>query len=237
MSLSRAAPIILSLCDAISYMHQRGIVHCDLNASNVILDQRGQPKLVDLGIAHVSDDFVHRAWQTQRSFAMGTILCMAPEQLDGARGDPRVDLYALATLFYQLLAGRPYLDFDTRQTPSAQAENVRRVRSEVPRPISDLPPAVMAVLLAALAKDPDDRYPDVEAFRRELTQVLLAHLPSQTGIGLLTPAKAGHEAHGHAQSKIQATSTQPFEWPPWIWGVLVAINVVVMVLVGFLLIV
>jgi serine/threonine protein kinase len=237
MSLSQAAPIILALCDAVGYLHQRGIIHCDLNASNVLLDPQGQPKLVDLGIAHVSDDFVHRAWQTQRSFAMGTILCMAPEQLDGARGDPRVDLYALATLLYQLLAGRPYLDFDTRQTPSAQAENIRRVRSEAPRPISGIPPAVMAVLLVALAKDPDDRYPDVGTFRRELTQALLAHLPSHTGIGLLTSARTGYAARGRVQSKTQSQSTQPFEWPPWIWGVLVAINVVVMVLVGFLLIV
>jgi serine/threonine-protein kinase len=233
MSLSQAGPIILGLCDGVSYLHQRGIIHCDLNASNVLLGADGQPKLVDLGIAHVADDFVHRAWQTRDAFAIGTILCMAPEQLKGVRTDPRVDIYALGTLFYQMLAGKPYLDFEMRQSPSAQADNIYRVQTEAPQPIPGVPTAVMNVLFTALAKDPDDRYPSVAAFRRALVQALVAHVPSRKGVQFLTPT---HPSQVGLASGEPAAPPTASEWPTWIWGVLLAANVAVMLLVGFLLV-
>lgn len=232
MSLSQAGPIMLALCDAVSYLHQRDIIHCDLNASNVLLDSDGQPKLVDLGIAHVSDDFVHRAWQTRNIYAIGTILCMAPEQLSGTRTDPRVDIYALGTLLYQMLAGRPYLEFETRHTPSAQADNIYRVQNEAPQPIPGVPPAVMNVVFTALAKDPDDRYPDVATFRRALVQALIAHVPSRKGVQFLTPT---HSSQVGLATDRPAPAPAPVEWPAWIWGVLLAANVAVMLLVGYLL--
>ena len=233
MSLSQAGPIILGLCDGVSYLHQRGIVHCDLNASNVLLSADGQPKMVDLGIAHVSDDFVHRAWQTQNAFANGTILCMAPEQLNGTRTDPRVDIYALGTLFYQMLAGRPYLDFETQHTPSAQANNIYRVQNEVPQPIPGVPPAIMDVLFTALAKDPDDRHADVIAFRRAWVYALVAHVPSHKSVQFLTPTHSGQVGMA---ATANTADPAPFEWPAWGWGVLLAANVAVMLLVGFLLV-
>jgi serine/threonine-protein kinase len=233
MSLSQAGPIEMALCDAEHYLHQRGIIHCDLNASNVLLDASGQPKLVDLGIAHVADDFVHRAWQTQDAYAVGTILCMAPEQLKGIRADPRVDVYALGTLFYQMLAGQPYLDFEMRQTPSAQADNIYRVQTEAPQPIPGVPGAVMDVLFTALAKDPEDRYQDVATLRRALVHALVAHVPSRKGVQFLTPTHASQV--GLAASAHKAKLATP-EWPGWVWGVLVAANLAVMVLVGLLLI-
>jgi serine/threonine protein kinase len=232
MSLSQAGPVLLALCDAVHYLHQRGIIHCDLNASNVLLDKTGQPKLVDLGIAHVSDDFVHRAWQTQSAYAIGTILCMAPEQLTGTRADPRVDIYALGTLFYQMLAGRPYLDFEMRHTPGAQADNIYRVQNEAPLPIPGVPGAVMDVLFTALAKDPHERYQDVATMRRALVHALVAHVPSRKGVQFLTPTHVSQV--GLATSAAEAEPAA-LEWPPWIWGVLVAANVAVMVLVGLLL--
>jgi serine/threonine protein kinase len=232
MSLSQAGPIMLALCDAVHYLHQRGIVHCDLNASNVLLDASGQPKLVDLGIAHVSDDFVHRSWQTQDAYAVGTILCVAPEQLKGMRADPRVDIYALGTLFYQVLAGRPYLDFEVQQTPSAQANNIYRVQNEAPQPIPGVPGAVMEVFFTALAKDPNDRYQDAAALRRALVQALVAHVPSRKGVQFLTPTLNRQVGLTGSAPKAEPAT---LEWPGWIWGVLVAANVVVMLLVGLLL--
>jgi len=233
MSLTQAGPIMLGLCDGLHYLHQRGIIHCDLNASNVVLDANGQPKLVDLGIAHVSDDFVHRAWQTQDTYAIGTILCMAPEQLKGMRTDPRVDIYALGSLFYQMLAGRPYLDFETRHTPAAQADNIFRVQNEAPQPIPGVPPAVMNVLFIALAKDPDERYQDVASLRRALVHALVANVPSRKGVQFLTPTRTNQVG---LAAPSPAVAPDAFEWPPWIWGALLAANVVVMLLVGFLLV-
>jgi serine/threonine-protein kinase len=227
MGLERAATLILTLCDVVSYLHQRGVIHNDLTPSNVILDVDGQPKLGDLGIAHVSDALVHRSWRTERDFVQGTIFYMAPEQLDGLRSDPRVDLYALVAIFYQLLAGRHYLDFNLRHTPGAQAENIRRVQNERPRAIPDVPPEVMKVIRRALHKDVKRRYPDVATFRHELVQALIAYLPARKAMRLLAPFGEDGE---------QTTMPETIEWPSWIWGALFAVNVGVMLLVGLLLI-
>lgn len=237
VSLNRAGTIVLALCDAVSYLHEKGVIHCDLNPSNVLLDASGQPKLVDLGIAHISDAFVHRSWRTEQSFAMGTMLCMAPEQLDGVRTDPRVDLYALGAMFYQMLAGRPYLDFDLRHTPSAQADNIHRVRTERPKPIPGVPSEVMDVILRTLAKDPDERYPDVATLRRELVHALVPYVPVRKGMELLdTGAYPTRASSMRVSSDGQAGgSLEMIGWPSWIWGALLAVNVAVMVLVGLLL--
>jgi serine/threonine protein kinase len=242
VSLNRAATITLTLCDAVCYLHEKGIIHCDLNPSNVLLDASDQPKLVDLGIAHISDAFVHRSWRTERSFAMGTMLCMAPEQLDGVRTDPRVDLYALGAMFYQMLAGRPYLDFDLRHTPIAQADNIHRVRTERPKPIPGVPAEVMDIILRTLAKDPDERYPDVATLRRELVHALMPYVPVSKGIELLEGRALERHmprvrvGYAHSSRGGQAgVNLETVVWPSWIWGALLAVNVAVMVLVGFLL--
>lgn len=225
LSLDQAAPIVIALCDALVYMHGRGITHCDVNPTNVLFDAYGEPKLVDLGIAHVSDAFVHRAWQTVTSFAMGTVAYMAPEQLKGRRDDGRIDQYALAALIYRMLAGRHYLDLDLSGTPSAEAENVMRILRHAPAPIAGLDPEVNRVLLCALSKAPADRYPDMAAFQRTLVQVLLPYLPAELGLRLLAPfryptAKAAPEGK---------------EWPRWVWGALCALHGAVMALVVWLL--
>jgi serine/threonine-protein kinase len=241
LDLGQAIQVAVALCDALSYIHRMRIVHCDLNPSNVLLDANGRPKLIDLGIAHVSDAFVHRSWHTMRDFAMGTVLYMAPEQLDGVREDPRIDLYALAALLYQMLAGRFYLDFDLRSTPSAQADNIRRVRNETPEPIPGVPSAISDVVLRALAKDPDDRHPDVATFRRELVEAALAHIPSEQGIELLIPwmAPLGAPSRGLAETRASSSGGswigERRDWPLWVWGVLLAVNLVVMLVIALLL--
>jgi hypothetical protein len=119
-----------------------------------------------------------------------------------------------------------------QQTPSAQANNIYRVQNEAPQPIPGVPGAVMEVLFTALAKDPDDRFQDVAALRRALVQALVAHVPSRKGVQFLTPTLNSQVGLASEAPKVEPAS---FEWPGWIWGVLVAANVVVMLLVGFLL--
>lgn len=225
LPLGEAALIAVGLCDALTYLHERGIVHCDLNPSNVLFDAWGTPKLIDLGIAHVPDAFVHRSWHTERDFSLGTVMYMAPEQLAGTRDEPRLDLYALAAIYYYMVSGRHYLRFDMAGTPLAQAENIQRVGSEMPEPVPGVPPAANAVLLRALAKDPQARYPSVAVFRHALIQALVPHLPSEQGIRLvaLQPAiGAADEAGGRE------------EWPSWVFAVLVAINAIAILILAWL---
>jgi serine/threonine-protein kinase len=227
LSLSQATTITVALCDALSYLHQMGITHCDLNPSNVLFDKQSHPKLVDLGIAHVSEAFVHRSWRTERDFSMGTVVYMAPEQLSGRRDDPRIDLYALAAIFHQMVTGEHYLDFDLKGTPSAQADNINRVRNERPRAMADMPAGVNQVIARALAKDPNARFPDVMAFRQALVKALIPSLPSEQGFRLVAP----FQPTGVRAPPVTASD----EWPRWVWGTLVAINLALMLLFAWLL--
>jgi serine/threonine protein kinase len=227
MPLAQAARVAVALSDALTYLHTRGITHCDINPSNILFDIRGQPKLIDLGIAHVSDAFVHRSWQTQHEFAIGTVLYMAPEQLEGVRSDRRVDLYALGALLYQLLAGRHYLDFDLRPTASAQIHNVNLVRTQMPEPIANVPPEVNQVLMRALVKDPYKRYPNVATFRSALVHAVLPYVSPRDGIALASPfGVEGEEGIRRREGG---------DLPRWVWGTLVVMNVLVMLVVAVLL--
>ena len=226
-SLSQAAMVIVPVCDALTYMHQMGVVHCDLNPGNVLFDARGRAKLVDLGIAYVPDALVHRSWRTERSFAMGTTIYMAPEQFDGVRDDPRVDLYALGAILYQMLAGRHYLDFALEDSPGVQADNIHLIRHEEPEPISSVPQEVNEVILRTLAKSPEDRCPSVAIFRQKLIQALFSHLSPEKGLSLVTPRRP-FDDDSTARSDVA-------EWPGWLWGGLLAINVAAMIVLGVLL--
>ncbi|MBN1937742.1 MAG: serine/threonine protein kinase [Anaerolineae bacterium] len=227
IGLNKAVTIALALCNAVGYLHEMGITHCDLQPGNVLFDGRGQPKLIDLGIAHVSDSLVHRAWQTERNLAIGTVFYMSPEQLDGVRNDPRVDLYALSALLYEMLSGQHYLDFDSRNTPGARADNVNRVRNDLPAPIKGVPGEVNRVILRALSKSPQDRQPNVKAFAHELTQVSLPYL---------SPADAIYLASLGAEHRAEiALQPQAEEWPRWVWIALALANLGIMLTVGILL--
>jgi len=226
MGLSRTAEIAIALCDALFYLHRSGIVHCDLNPSNVLFDAQGRPKLIDLGIAHIPDNLVHRRWRTQREVGVGTVPYMAPEQLDGVRDDPRIDMYALGMIAYQMLTGRYALDFDLRNTPAAYAANVELVRNGTPYPLTHVPSQVGSVIMRALSKDPDNRYPDMASFRQALIGALFFDKPEPQRVRLGVPF---HRVG--VRGRIEGT-----EWPRWVWRTLLAINVTVMVVVALLLI-
>jgi hypothetical protein len=109
---------------------------------------------------------------TPSGFVAGTLPYMSPEQADGVREDPRIDLYALGAVLYRMLTGRTYLDFDERETPGAHADNVLRIRNAQPDPPSDHNPRIPAwidtVVLMALSKSPEQRYDSAAAMRAAL---------------------------------------------------------------------
>jgi len=227
ISLNQAITIILALCHAVGYLHEMGIVHCDLQPGNVLFDKFGQPRLIDLGIAHISDSLVHRTWQTEDNLAIGTVFYMSPEQLRGIRNDPRIDLYTLGVLLYEMLAGRHYLNFDLRNTPAARADNINKVLTDLPMPIKGVPDEVNRVILRALSKLPPDRHPNVRTFAHELTQVSLPYL---------SPADAIYLASLGAEPRAQVIfKPQGDELPRWAWIALALANAGIMTTVAVLL--
>jgi hypothetical protein len=172
LPVGEAVRIAAEVCEGLQYAHGRGVVHCDLKPANILFDAMGRTKVADFGIAHVSGEMGTRTWMTPTGFAAGTLPYMSPEQADGVRGDARVDIYALGAVLYVMLTGRTYLDFDRRDTPGATADNVQRIRHQRPSPPSShnsrVPAWLDAVVVRALAKRPEDRYRDAEAFKAAL---------------------------------------------------------------------
>jgi serine/threonine-protein kinase len=169
LPVEEAVRIAADLCEALEYAHDKGVVHCDIKPANVLFDETREVCLADFGIAHVSAELLTRQFSTASGTAMGTVRYMAPEQLEGVRDDPRVDIYAVGALLYEMLAGRPYLDFETESTPAAQMRNMQRIQSEPPLPLRaanpTVPEWVAQVVNQALQKTAEDRFPTVRQLR------------------------------------------------------------------------
>jgi serine/threonine-protein kinase len=154
MPKERAAVLVRQICEAVVYMHGQGVVHRDLKPENVVLDASGAPRIVDFGIALDYRD--RRLTWGRLSNRLGTPEYMAPEQIRGRRGDARVDIYALGAILYELLSGT---------TPFAAGSVGVLLKAKLrddPRPLSDaapdVDPALAAIVMRALARDPSARF-------------------------------------------------------------------------------
>ncbi|MEO9175970.1 MAG: serine/threonine-protein kinase [Gaiellales bacterium] len=150
------------VADALAYAHARGVIHRDVKPHNILLTQDGQPKLNDFGIARV----LEQPGLTMDGRVLGTGDYLAPEQAAGEAPDARADVYALGVLLYHALCGEvPYHAESFLETArlhaSAPIPSVRDVRPELPERLDE-------IVQRALAKQPEDRYPDCGALRDEL---------------------------------------------------------------------
>jgi serine/threonine protein kinase len=164
-----ALSVTRQLCRGLRAAHERGVIHRDLKPPNVFLVgdfSKGAPaklfaKVLDFGLSrfHASEGDQNL---TKTGFIMGTPTYMAPEQARGQRVDHRADVYGLGTILYTILTGRAPFD---EETP--QATILAVLNSEPPRPrslVSSIPPHLELVIERAMAKNPDDRFPDMAAF-------------------------------------------------------------------------
>jgi serine/threonine kinase PknH len=149
----RAARIIGQVAEALHAAHGIGLIHRDIKPSNILLDDRDFAYLIDFGIARIADD----TRMTKTGNTIGTFAYIAPERLDG-RGDEdaRVDIYSLACVLYECLAGAPPFGGDTMARLVAAHLNTPPPRPSIARP--DVPAQVDEVIATGMAKDPDQRY-------------------------------------------------------------------------------
>ena len=165
LSLRERLVLFAEICDAVAHAHQKGVVHRDLKPSNILVDETGQPKILDFGVARVVDEgALDSSSLTRTGELLGTLAYMSPEQVGGDPGavDTRCDVYALGVLAYEMLADRR--PFDIGQI--AIAEAVRIIAEVEPPPLSRhgraLAGDLSTIVGKALEKTAERRYRSVE---------------------------------------------------------------------------
>ena len=166
LSEGETALIAIPLLEALEYSHGRGIVHRDIKPENVILDRAGRPFLMDFGIAKAAGSLV----KTQTGFLLGTPAYVAPEQAQGRKLDGRADLYALGVTLYKTASG----EYPFQASDPLQAVILRL--TEPPRPLDAAKPGIdpdfAAIVMRALEREPDGRWPSARAMRDALVNYL-----------------------------------------------------------------
>jgi serine/threonine-protein kinase len=154
LPVERATRIALGICDALDYMHKRGVVHRDLKPENIMVGEGDRIKLIDFGIAMKED--ARRLTFAGLSPALGTPDYIAPEQVKGQRGDQRSDIYALGVMLYEMLTGvTPF----TGPNPLAVMNERLLVDPRPARSLNpEISPQVEEILFRALERDPRHRY-------------------------------------------------------------------------------
>lgn len=171
LGLKERLGLFLEICAGVAHAHQRGIIHRDLKPANILVDENGRPRILDFGVARVTDEsFGIDASITQQGQIVGTLQYMSPEQAwgDPSAIDTRSDVYALGAILFELLTERVPLELDG--LPLAAA--LDRVRSEHPPLAGDLRPELRGDIetIIARAMDPerDRRYSSVIALSDDI---------------------------------------------------------------------
>jgi tetratricopeptide (TPR) repeat protein len=212
----------------LGYAHQQRVVHRDLKSSNLMLDRDGQMKVADFGIALVLD--ARRL--TSTGLSLGTAEYISPEQITNPRQiDQRADIYSIGVVLYEMLTGRlPFVketEFETK---------LAHLQEEVPAPRSinpAIPPALEAIVLRALAKDPDGRYQScadfiraIEAFERGEATPEPARPFKQAEVQVFpdfsnpspSNGKPFYPVNGFATGDAPARQARSRNWRPLLWA-------------------
>ncbi|MEU4776349.1 Stk1 family PASTA domain-containing Ser/Thr kinase [Micromonospora sp. NPDC023633] len=190
----RALEICADMCAALEFSHRHGIIHRDIKPGNVMLTQTGQVKVMDFGIARALASGA--TTMTQTSAVIGTAQYLSPEQARGEAVDARSDVYAAGCVLFELVCGHPPFVGDSPVSVAYQ-----HVREAPPTPSDinpDVNPAVDAIVLKALSKNPLNRYQSAGEMRADLLRaaagrpVMATPVLPQEETAQLAPAAAGY---------------------------------------------
>ncbi len=222
LPLAETARILDAIAGALDYAHGQGVVHRDIKPGNVLFTVDDQPVLSDFGIAYLEEGAVRL---TATGGIVGSPAYMAPEQATGQPLDARTDLYALGVVLYEMATGR--VPFEGK-TPTVVL--LKQVQEPPPPPTDlnpNLPKSVAAVILRALAKNPDDRFPTAGALAQAFGAALAAEASEVGGPHRAGAEKAPDEvgaAPGPAAGPPLASAQE--EQPGWLTRVINAAGVV-----------
>jgi serine/threonine-protein kinase len=164
LTASEAVGYAKGVLTALEYSHKAGIIHRDIKASNIMVTEEGQVKVMDFGIARAISD--SSATQAHTSGIVGTAQYFSPEQARGEAVDARTDLYSTGVVLYEMLAGRPPFKGDTAVSVAYQHVSEKVTAPSEHNP--EISPEMDQVVLNALAKDREERFQTAEEFRDHL---------------------------------------------------------------------
>jgi hypothetical protein len=179
--------LVAKICDAVQHAHQRGLIHRDLKPGNILVDRSGQPKILDFGVARVTESDLNPTLETSFGQIVGTLAYMSPEQVraDPQEVDTRSDVYSLGVILYELLSGRLPHVVGRNQIHEA----LQLIREAEPTPLSSIDRScrgdIETIVNKALEKDKTRRYAsaldlssDIQRYLRD--EPIAARPPSAT---------------------------------------------------------
>lgn len=175
LSVRERMELLAKICDAVHHAHQKGVIHRDLKPANILVDQFGQPKILDFGVARATDaDIQVATMQTDVGQLIGTLQYMSPEQVAADPGelDTRSDVYALGVIVYELLADKTPYDLSNRMIHEA----ARIIREDDPTALSSISRKyrgdIETIVSKALEKEKDRRYQSAAALAEDIRRYL-----------------------------------------------------------------
>src|SRR4051812_46447390 len=190
LSLEAKLGIMIDVLNGLAYAHKRGVVHRDIKPANIRVDEEGHARIMDFGIAHLNSSAMTK--MTRTGIMLGTPNYMAPEQIIGQDITARTDIFAAGAVLYEILTNARPFQADTLHAV------LYKITSETPPSLNQilpgLPTALDGIVMRALAKDPQRRFPTALEMANEVTRVrqTLSHGPQ--------PSMSLHATIEHART-------------------------------------
>ena len=209
LTMPRAVDIVRQAADGLAYAHRNGLIHRDVKPANILVQGDGRVKVVDFGIAKLTDrrvdgrtdDHDSGAWSAQNAQAgedltqvgaiLGTAKYLAPEQVEGGAIDARSDIYALGVVLYESVCGRP--PFAGKNDITTALKHVRETAVPPRQVKAGVPRSLEAAITKAMARRPEDRYATADELAGALRTIDLRPDDAQPAFGRtendITPPK------------------------------------------------
>ncbi len=164
LPLEGALPITIQICDALAYCHEHGVFHRDIKPENIMIEENGNVKIIDFGIALLEG--ARRVTWRGLSGTVGTPDYMAPEQLKGERGTAASDIYAVGIILYEMLCGRT--PFDGENVFAVMNQHVSQDPPSILDYNPNIQPSLATVVMKAIRRDPEKRYSSMREMLHDL---------------------------------------------------------------------
>ena len=201
LNLRDVIKIASQIADGLHAAHTRNIVHRDIKSANIMITGKGQVKIMDFGLAKLSGF----SMLTKEGTTVGTVSYMSPEQTNGEPVDQRTDIWSMGVIIYEMVSGQ--LPFKGQYDSAV----IYSIMNEEPEPLTALrtgvPMELERIVLKTMAKDPDNRYQNVNEIPVDLKAVDI---------------KSGSSTQLETSSYNLKTTKKPNKWPRMIpWGIII----------------